>query len=254
MEIDQAQKIYLGEWIHRTMEWIYRPFEGKMLSKSIIEKIYAQLDQKAEKVSQSFRKNGIPGEKIIAQVGKECVKHLLKEDMHHAPFSIVALEHGKKEPFLINFKVNNAHQIALGGIIDRIDKKSGILRIIDYKSGNPAFHITSMEEVMHPSPNHRVPRQLLFYSFLFSQKYPETSIILPTLMGTSLGRKKEGTTPLYYGKGVDKKIMHNFKDYESNFEKILKKLLESIWDPKIPFKASDQVHFSPYPSFCPHGQ
>lgn len=149
-EIDN--KIF-GDIFHRTAELIYQDLSGenhrvtitaeaiKRLVTKERYKIDAYLDQafreklfKVERPDFHPRYNGL--QLLNRNVLRLYILRLLSIDSQHAPFDILALENSYYDN--LSFDVKGAERsIRVGGQIDRLDKKDGQLRVIDYKTGRP---------------------------------------------------------------------------------------------------------------------
>lgn len=93
------------------------------------------------------------------------LSRLIKKDYEYAPFDIVAIEYRVSDTFSLLHRPSV--QVCLGGIVDRIDLKEGILRIVDYKSGGMAKSITKLDALFQTSANrYNHGLQILFYAWL----------------------------------------------------------------------------------------
>lgn len=149
-EIDN--KIF-GDIFHRTAELIYDDLSGKdhripitpeAIKRLVTKekyKIEAYLDQafreklfKVDRPDFHPRYNGL--QLLNRNVLRLYIQRLLRLDSDHAPFDILALEQSFYDN--LSFDVNDTkHAIRVGGQVDRLDRKDGQLRVIDYKTGRP---------------------------------------------------------------------------------------------------------------------
>lgn len=149
-EIDN--KIF-GDIFHRTAELIYEDLSGKDHRNAITAeaikrlvtkekyKIGTYLDQafreklfKVDRPDFHPRYNGL--QLLNRNVLRLYIQRLLRLDSDHAPFDILALEQSFYDN--LSFDVNETKRsIRIGGQIDRLDRKGGQLRVIDYKTGRP---------------------------------------------------------------------------------------------------------------------
>ena len=175
---DEFTSAEFGSVLHKALELIYSDLnsiiDGKILKKDDIETMFPKTEEyvlKALKENFKNNKNYTPEgiQIIIKDVLINYVKAVLKYDQKYAPFIIVSLENNKFYNTLlnINYKGQNK-QVKLFGIIDRIDEKEGVFRIIDYKSGakkNEKFSITGLFDVENRNRDSHA-FQALFYSLI----------------------------------------------------------------------------------------
>ena len=104
-------------------------------------------------------------QELNLHVLSEYLTRLVKKDFDYAPFDIVNIEYAVSEVFPLNG--NHPWSVRLGGTIDRIDLKDGVLRIVDYKSGGMATNISNIDALFE-SPDNRYSYgfQILFYAWL----------------------------------------------------------------------------------------
>jgi ATP-dependent helicase/DNAse subunit B len=134
------------------------------------------------------------------------------------------------------------------GRIDRIDERKGITTIIDYKTGNVQFRkigkLTPGEyfDMIFENPKYKENFQAYCYAFLYLNNHTgkDVSIAIYPLRKMSEGLKylNEDNIP-----GSELVL----------FEERLKKLLENIFDPAVPFtKTSDteRCKYCAYKSIC----
>ena len=71
--------------------------------------------------------------------------------------------------------------VRLGGTIDRIDRKDGITRILDYKSGRDSLEINTLESLSeYDSDGNSAAFQTLLYSWIY-QGGGDSGTIRPSL-------------------------------------------------------------------------
>lgn len=124
-----------GTIFHDTMEELYAPYLGEVVSVEILEGIMRDSKRLEEVIGAKFEKNKIKeivGQNIIVkEVIKKYVMITLNEDKKFAPFVYLAGE----ETFYSNVELGNGAKVRFKAVIDRIDESHGNLRVIDYKTG-----------------------------------------------------------------------------------------------------------------------
>ncbi|KAA3624644.1 MAG: PD-(D/E)XK nuclease family protein [Flavobacterium sp.] len=130
----------LGTIVHNCLQTFYEPLEGSMLTKVDLEAMKNRIN---EEVTREFEKTFMKGEYtkgknlLIFEVTKRYIENLIQLDL-------ADLENGHKIRILqIETKLHMplpideiSFPIALQGTVDRVDERDGVVRIIDYKTGN----------------------------------------------------------------------------------------------------------------------
>ena len=125
--------------------------------------------------------------------------------------------------------------INIKGVIDRIDKRNGITRIVDYKTGSfnsTEIKLKNVDSCFESKKTKSM--QLLFYSLMFLKNNPECDRLqvgLICMRDISKGLNKLGLKNLEqgYDYNIDKSVI-------SKFEKNLENLITEIFNSKVPFK------------------
>ncbi len=132
----------LGTILHLAMELFYKKLIARNGHKKIAISDFENLETKVDSlIDEAFidyyklEKNKqvtYEGQRVVVrEVVKDFVTRILQADKNHAPFEIVAIEESNS---LYNVKIDQPPgYVVLGGKIDRIDRKDGRVRVIDYK-------------------------------------------------------------------------------------------------------------------------
>ena len=129
---------------------------------------------------------------------------------------------------------NDTNTIRIGGIIDRIDYKSGVYDIIDYKTGTADHNFNSVAGLFdrEAKKRNKAAFQTLVYGYIWDQKYPGSDGIFPGIYGLKKIFKDESN------RLINKETGGNEVDYleiKDQFEPLLQSLLEEIFNPEVPF-------------------
>ena len=173
------------------------------------------------------------------------LRQVLRMDMElYAPFSYVGSEdegyqHVIEVPDPLN--AGSMKQIRLKGIIDRLDSKDGILRIVDYKTGTDKGHPKSMDVLFPPvNAKDRMSQafQIFYYAYIMSFQ-PEFSKfrLAPTLLYTR-SSSKPTADDIYYSVGGNT-ITDFTAQYGQEIEERLKGIISEIFNPDTPFEPTD---------------
>ena len=125
------------------------------------------------------------------------------------------------------------HPITYHGVIDRIDRKDGVLRILDYKTGQTNSKELCPNEVSDclTDSDYVKSFQVLFYSMLWAEDNPNTPFYAGVI---SVRNMSSGIMLLGFGTARTKRTELVTEDLE-NFEKELEKLATEIYTPDIAF-------------------
>ena len=228
-----------GTAFHEIMEKLYLPFKNEIISPEIIRKILADkaaLDSLVrEKLDECLKYNGLPitGKRLVTfEMLKRIVVQTLNYDMQYAPFTYVDGESTVKAD-LDTGEVN----VMLKGIIDRLDSKAGVDRIVDYKTGSMKLHgkkdsaaamLDKMFDFNNANNRPATSLQMVLYAYLKARK--DTF----TLYKGSLGSRAAEDTDMcvYQLKEMFKADLWTFScddDLLRAFEERLKDLVREIF-------------------------
>ena len=229
-----------GSMYHNVMEWIYTPFVGKYVSKEDLAQITT--DQINLLIGRAFEQvmklSVIEGyNKVTAALILRYVQKTLEVDMKMTPFKFIDTE--KK----VYYKLDSAElsrPMNFYGIIDRLDSKEGMIRVVDYKTGGVSMNYASVADIFSGSHDKRpyTAFQLFFYIFILIKKGVISS--------------PESITATIYSlktifKSPNPEMMVTNEAYKE-FEESLYALINEIANLSIPFKGCDD---DKYCSYCP---
>lgn len=192
-------------------------------------------------------------QQVILAIVMEYARVILEYDERYAPFSLLALE----DKVLLNFPLQVAGKqksINLLGIVDRIDQKDGITRIVDYKTGRDELNFSSLDDLFdQESPKqNKALVQTLFYTYVY-EKNKNITGLEPNLY---LVRKMQKDGTLFY-QMVNRKRLHlqtvELELQKQDFQEKLQNKLEEIFNPETPFIHTTQpenCQYCPYLSLC----
>lgn len=230
-----------GTIVHDSLEALYTPFLGKYLEAEALDQAKAGIDQT---VRDAYARNY--GDVDISQGQNLIVFHVIKrylerfitmemKESERHKIKILGLEKDMKVPVNIP---EIPFPVFLRGQIDRIDEYDGVLRIIDYKTGQASSGNTELiewEDLVREEKYNKA-FQLLAYAYMYYKENPtsgmEAGIIAFKSLNSGLIRFATKTSPRASAK--DKEFTINGETIES-FEEQLSRLLREICDPGIPF-------------------
>ncbi len=106
---------------------------------------------------------------LLQELVARFCRRIIELDQVYAPFTIVALE---KKDLVYDLDLDqDGMKVGLKGIVDRIDRKEGIVRVIDYKTGRDERTVDQLESLFDRNHKYRnkAAFQLLFYSSVLSE-------------------------------------------------------------------------------------
>jgi hypothetical protein len=239
-DIDAA---IFGTFLHNVMDWFYSDLIARKQSKevspddltpAVVGKLLDPL------IDRAFRKHyGLPAGKEVEYKGqgivvRSIVRHfalrLLEVDREYAPFSIEMLEEKKfTRPFALNSNGEKL-SIMLGGRIDRVDRKNGAARVLDYKTGKDEISFDSIASLFaRVGKRNKAAFQTILYAWLY-QSRAGGDPIQPLLM-TRKNLFKEGVRPLQ----MNRRDITDIRPHLPEFEDQLRALLEELYNPAILF-------------------
>ena len=161
-----------GTIFHDSMEHLYSPYVGGIISCEILDSIIGDVDMIDRVVVDMFKKNRIKeisGRNVIVkEVIKKYVLITLDEDKKYAPFHYVAGE----ETFYSRMRLSNGESVRFKAVIDRIDRTDSSLRIVDYKTGRVEIpDVESMEELFSKESEKKYKAfvQLYLYAYVLDE-------------------------------------------------------------------------------------
>ncbi len=263
---DEVDPLIFGNILHKTMEIIYSRLIKEKSENMVEAKDFALLREKYvdPAIEQGFKEHFTSTQAtfefegrnvIVREVVKKMTEKILSMDEQYAPFSIIGLEQRGSEGYQLNLEIDaNDEKIEIGlkGIIDRIDKKDEVVRVLDYKTGKDERHISSIASLFDRDDTYRnkAALQALFYALLYYEKFPEgEEKIVPGL----LNAKELFTDKFDVRLRLDKEPLSDFAFYAAEYRQHLQFLLSEVFDKDIPFNQTQDTNKCkncPYYTIC----
>lgn len=247
----------LGTVIHEVMEKILLPYKGQedFTPTNVLKTKLATVESLVlQEIGNQYHSDFTSIEdlnslqRIMHKIATEYVKMYLQYDIdHYQSFRIIELENDKD--YTLDFEIQINHQpqsVKLYGIIDRVDQVVTDLgeiktRIVDYKTGADVVKFSTMEKVLAPNTENKALVQTLFYAHVFEQVTGHRELE-PHLY---VARKMRDEGTLFYGSYGALMEGEFLAEQKSNFLDFLRKTLEEIFDPNIPFQHHPDAHIYP---------
>ena len=227
----------LGTIIHKTLEALYRPLIGEILTESDINNCFKLLDDEVFKQFKEVYKEGEikKGKNLLAfEVAKRNVTNFLKMELEAIKsgdtIKILALE----QTYSRNLKHKNLpFEVLIKGNVDRIEERNGCIRIIDYKTGkveSKNLALRTWNGLSNDIKNDKII-QILAYAYMFDNK---TEMLLEAGI-ISFKNLKAGFMPFSFKADKVSNSIINDSVIENYLNEIVI-LLSEILDKNIPFE------------------
>ena len=261
-EIDAAK---FGSIFHYAAEQIYIDLtgHGNEIDKKSIEQLLNDQSRLQKYVDEGFKAlffkieenekpeyNGI--QYINASVITRYIRQLMQHDMNYAPFTFVRHEYKVTEQVDVKTP-KGILKTRIGGIIDRMDRKDNILRIVDYKTGGSADTPADIASLFIPDKKRS---GYVFQTFLYAaivcrmlrEKNMDTYQVAPSLLYIHRAASETYSPVIQMGAPRQpKQDITNFSLYEEEFRNRLDTLLEEIFNPDVAF---NQTEVEDHCSYC----
>ena len=175
---------------------------------------------------------------------------ILTYDAAHADFRVENIEHEVSTPF--SFRSGERElQVVFKGTADRIDlMDSGMVRVVDYKTGSPHLEFEGVENLFKGTSGQRQSNtiQTLLYSMMITRS--EHRAVVPALYYVrDLGREDYSPQLVEVvgeGRNKSRRAVESYAAYAEEFERNLAETLGEIFDFDRPFTQCDDLDTCTY--------
>jgi len=266
---EEVSAAVFGNLAHYSLEYLYQGFmerkQRKVVEKEDLEQLEAYVFPSIEKAIRTFyhleaeADTKLSGQMaIVRDVLQKYIKALLEHDKQSAPFELISLEKDVRYQAVVPVEANGQrYDVAIRGIIDRVDRQGGAIRLIDYKSGKDLKEfpsVGSMFDREHPKRN-KAAMQTLIYGMLYQAKFPENRLPLKPAIYNLREIFNEDFNPYLQqkeGRGKAEEV-NDYREFEEEFKAGLKGLLKEVFDEEVPFDQTrdlDKCKYCPYKEIC----
>lgn len=231
-----------GSIFHSVMEWLYRPFEGKMVTADLLHKIAKDENLITSMIEKSFAVNYFKTEVVkkltgqnylTGEVIRRYVKKVLATDAQLTPFIYRQSEKRIEKEYLLR----SGKTVYLKGFIDRVDECRGNTRIIDYKTGKGTLRFNRIPELFDKAMKDRpkAVMQVFMYAHLYMMEFPEVVLepgiyYLRNLFAHNFNPGVEcSSSP------AGKARVTDFSRFREEFREYFDHCLEEIFNTEVPF-------------------
>jgi hypothetical protein len=238
-----------GTMLHKAIELLYQPAEGKSfrdIDPHTIERIKPMIPKAVEDSIRDFYKIKageeleISGQLEIARaIFIKYLEAILEYDQHNGGFKVLGLEKEYQTGIPVSTSTG-VREAALGGYIDRVDQKDGVIRLIDYKTGKDDKKVKSIASLFDREDNKRnkAALQTLLYAYFYQKIHPENQKALKPGIFNIREIYDPNFNPFLILEG---KEIQNYLDLQDEFELGLSGLISEIFDPEQVFDQTDDT-------------
>ena len=229
-----------GKVLHKAMYLLYKDvivIDEKSLVK-LNEKIDNCID---EAIHQEFVSiNQLEGKNILLRnIIRELIVRILESEKKYMPVTLLQLEKDVSNLFAFD----KDKTVKLYGIIDRVDEKDEVLRIVDYKTGRVNEKKPEFIDDLFKDPAYKEQFQATYYAYLTNKLIPGKQIKSGLLVMRDMNE------------GV--KLLNNEEAFTeekfSQFELLLATLLKEIFSADFTFSQTEdnsRCEYCPFISIC----
>jgi len=174
---------------------------------------------------------------IIRRVLMQYLTNLLRYDLRHAPFRIIATETDRM--FNVQCSICDVQlNVMTGGRIDRLDEQDGHIRVVDYKTGYHIPSIKSMDEVTNTAGKHEgYFLQAFLYAYAVLQNDKPERLLVPALFYPGKAYTEDYTPTLT----INKEVIEDFTSLADEFYEGLTQVVKQIFSPDYNFTQTPEA-------------
>jgi hypothetical protein len=188
----------------------------------------------------------------VYEIIRKMVIQTLLQDAEFADFRFIKAE----EKIKINFTDPESGKIfRVGGKIDRIDERKGLLHLVDYKTGKASVKFKGLAALFDRdswgvNDYYKAVFQVFMYCWLYARMSGRKDLV-PAIYRTSELFSQEFKPYIEDLSGLGE--VRDYSKYHDEFERSLLKLLNEIFNPEVSFsQTGDEARctFCPYAGIC----
>lgn len=233
---DTLEVSELGTLLHETLERLYRPYLNQHLTVNSVEAMEKEVQQTLDSVIEGLfeHKDFEVGMNVLMrEVSLDYLKRFLAlEKANSSRHQVEVL--GLEQELYAEVAGPYGNQ-TIKGVVDRVDRLDGMLRILDYKTGGftpSEVQIKDFQlDLMDPKKSKAF--QLLTYAWLYKKNHPEASDIASGIISF---RKLSAANGMLHLPETSNEV-----DLFNDFEAILSSILTDIYDATIPFRQTEDA-------------
>jgi CRISPR/Cas system-associated exonuclease Cas4 (RecB family) len=245
----------MGDIVHKVLDKFYLGLIEKKQSKHVDTKDFQHFEKIVEKLLEDEIKNhyNINPDKelryegqlrLVRDVVHKFIHQIISRDKEYAPFTMEGLE----QKLYCSLPVSGEpEEIIINGIIDRIDRKDDLVRIVDYKTGRDQLNFKNVEELFDREVDHpKAAFQTLLYAWMYKNATGEAGLIQPGLMNM----RNLFSEDFRFGLVMKNQRLEEVNALLPEFEARLRELMEEVFNPEVPFDQTTNLKNCSYCDFA----
>lgn len=254
---DAFQPTTLGLVFHTAAEKYYTPFVGRTVTAEDLQRPVTD-DLIEEALQATIVKEKLPPEAAdsgIALIARGVVKKYLEDlvayDRGRVPFTLLGLEMHTEQPLTLN----DGGTAVMSGFIDRLEKKDGVIYVVDYKTGKyKELTLSTMDDVFNPKKiddhcDYYLQTLLYARNVSLMSKVPEHDSIVPCLLYPQKLTADDYDPAMPF----NKQPIHCDQTVIADYEQHLRDLIDTIKNDDTYEPNTDQCRHCDYKAMCPYG-
>jgi CRISPR/Cas system-associated exonuclease Cas4 (RecB family) len=253
---EQVDARIMGNLLHTIMERFYIQLAERKGNRLVTasdfddlqETINQLLDEAVRKLYHLDPQKPVVYEgqlKLISAIVHRLVKQIVQRDKAYAPFVIEGVEQDLSAALPIG---REPGRVVIGGIIDRLDRKENVVRIVDYKTGRDTLEFDSIESLFsREGKRNKAAFQTLVYTWMYHNRFAGSQALVPGLVNM----KNLFHDDRAFGLVMKKERVEDATSLLPEFEMRLIELMEEIVNPDVPFDQTADLEICKY---CPYAR
>ena len=250
-----------GTILHAAMQQIYLPYEGKIIEEGTLTRILGNEQAIDRTINETYTREYLADDsgetiipegrdKLIMDVIGKYVRLLLKYDRTLTPFAYVQSECKCMD----TISLADGRKVNVKGFIDRVDSRNGMIRIIDYKTGQGNLDFRDIDSLFDRD-NPKRPKyalQTFLYAWMYRRQHMPQQPIAPHIYYLKNISTENFQTQICQKESRMPAVpVNDFETYQDDFLQRLTGLLEEIFNPDIAFTQCNNAKQCEHCAFRP---
>lgn len=216
------------------------------VKRAVVEAIKEHYLRRANATEEEFSGNLLLVRDIVTRYLQRGV---MAYDAAHDDFMVEKEGCEQQVKYAFPFEVAGAQmQLKFAGIADRVDRlESGVLRVVDYKTGSPHLQFDGIEPLFRGTADQRQPNILQTLLYAMMLHHTQHCEVVPSLYYVRQMYRAD-YSPLLYDKERGERGVH-YTAYAEPFERLLRQTLAELYNPAVPFYQCDDRKSCQYCDF-----
>jgi len=243
---EDVEASMFGTIFHASAEILYRDKIGKIVQaeeltslsknrKKLEEIVDFVFKTKYFKLDANAKMPEYTGEQLInRKVVVDFLHKLLQLDAQYAPFTMLKSEKDVLEEMELETSSGKIN-LKIGGIVDRIDQKEDVLRIVDYKTGGTPYRPSGVSALFEQKKDRA---DYIFQAFLYAviqnRELAGKQTVKPALFYIHKAGK-EYSPDIYFTEDRKSVAIDSISPYEEEFRAYLNELISGLFDKNVSF-------------------